>query len=294
MQNHHYISSGVLDLEVIHDIFKDQKVLALSDESRVNIQKSRTYLNNKIKESDTPVYGINTGFGALCNVKITSEKLTELQENLVRSHACGTGDRVSKQVIKLMLLLKIQSLSYGNSGVAIETVERLIELYNNDFLPVIYEQGSLGASGDLAPLAHLALPLIGDGEVYFEGSVISGEELLDKMNWEPVKLQSKEGLALLNGTQFMSAHGVYALMEAYKLSYMADLIKPILPYFVILTASSSSFPKVYHLELCYLDNKPLRLQLMVKRDGLTEQDLRKHPGTPVHKLQVKNHCYKVQ
>jgi len=224
MQNHHYISSGVLDLEVIHDIFKDQKVLALSDESRVNIHKSRTYLNNKIKESDTPVYGINTGFGALCNVKITSEKLTELQENLVRSHACGTGDRVSKQLIKLMLLLKIQSLSYGNSGVAIETVERLIDLYNNDFLPVIYEQGSLGASGDLAPLAHLALPLIGDGEVYFEGSVISGKELLDKMNWEPVKLQSKEGLALLNGTQFMSAHGVYALLKAYKLSYMADLI----------------------------------------------------------------------
>ncbi len=224
MQNHHYISSAVLDLEVIHDILKNDRKLALSDESRLNIIKSREYLNNKIKESDRPVYGINTGFGALCNVKITSEKLTELQENLVRSHACGTGDKVSKTVIKLMLLLKIQSLSYGNSGVALETVERLIELYNNNILPVIYEQGSLGASGDLAPLAHLALPLIGDGEVYFEGNVISGGELLEKMNWEPVKLQSKEGLALLNGTQFMSAHGVYALLKAYKLSYMADLI----------------------------------------------------------------------
>ena len=224
MPDHHYISSAVLDLEVIHDILKNEKKLALSDESRLNIQKSRDYLNNKIKQSDAPVYGINTGFGALCNVKITSEKLTELQENLVRSHACGTGDTVSKPVIRLMLLLKIQSLSYGNSGVALETVERLVELYNNDILPVIYEQGSLGASGDLAPLAHLALPLIGDGEVYFEGSIISGEELLKKMNWEPVKLQSKEGLALLNGTQFMSAHGVYALLKAYKLSYMADLI----------------------------------------------------------------------
>ncbi|CAL66473.1 histidine ammonia-lyase [Christiangramia forsetii] len=224
MQDHHYISSAVLDLEVIHDILKNRKKLALSDESRVNIEKSRTYLNNKIKASDAPVYGINTGFGALCNVKITPEKLTELQENLVRSHACGTGDSVSKPVIKLMLLLKIQSLSYGNSGVALETVERLIDLYNNDFLPVIYEQGSLGASGDLAPLAHLALPLIGDGEVHFEDSVISGAELLEKMNWNPVKLQSKEGLALLNGTQFMSAHGVYALLKAYKLSYMADLI----------------------------------------------------------------------
>ncbi|MDR5590159.1 histidine ammonia-lyase [Christiangramia sp. SM2212] len=224
MQNHHYISTAVLDLEVIHDIIKNNKKLALSDESRLNIEKSRQYLNDKIKTSDVPVYGINTGFGALCNVKITSEKLTELQENLVRSHACGTGDKVSKPVIKLMLLLKIQSLSYGNSGVALETVERLIELYNNNFLPVIYEQGSLGASGDLAPLAHLALPLIGDGEVYFENSVLTGSELLEKMNWEPIKLQSKEGLALLNGTQFMSAHGVYALLKAYKLSYMADLI----------------------------------------------------------------------
>ncbi|MGA8854856.1 MAG: histidine ammonia-lyase [Christiangramia sp.] len=224
MQSHHYVSSAVLDLEVIHDILKNKKKLALSDESRVNIEKSRKYLDNKIKESDKPVYGINTGFGALCNVKITSEKLTELQENLVRSHACGTGDMVSKPVIKLMLLLKIQSLSYGNSGVALETVERLIDLYNNEILPVIYEQGSLGASGDLAPLAHLALPLIGDGEVYVDGAVITGEELLKKMNWEPLRLQSKEGLALLNGTQFMSAHGVYALLKAYKLSYMADLI----------------------------------------------------------------------
>lgn len=224
MQSHHYISSAVLDIEVIHDIIKSGKKLALSDESRLNIEKSRKYLNDKIRESDTPVYGINTGFGALCNVKITSEKLTELQENLVRSHACGTGDKVSKPVIRLMLLLKIQSLSYGNSGVALQTVERLIDFYNEDILPVIYEQGSLGASGDLAPLAHLALPLIGDGEVYFEDRVISGEELLKLKGWEPVKLQSKEGLALLNGTQFMSAHGVYALLKSYKLSYMADLI----------------------------------------------------------------------
>jgi len=224
MQHHHYISSEVLDLQVINDILKNRKKLALSDEARLNINKSRAYLNNKIKSSNVPVYGINTGFGALCNVKITSEKLTELQENLVRSHACGTGDLVAKPVIRLMLLLKIQSLSYGNSGVALETVERLIELYNNDFLPVIYEQGSLGASGDLAPLAHLALPLIGDGEVYYQDSIIPGGKLLEKMNWKPLKLQSKEGLALLNGTQFMSAHGVYALMEAYKLSYMADLI----------------------------------------------------------------------
>lgn len=224
MQTHHYISSAVLDLEVIYDILKSGKKLELSDEAHLNIEKSRKYLNNKIKESDKPVYGINTGFGALCNVKITTEKLTELQENLVRSHACGTGELVSRPVVKLMLLLKIQSLSYGNSGVSLETVERLIDFFNNDIFPLVYEQGSLGASGDLAPLAHLALPLIGDGEVFYQDEILSGEELLKRMNWEPVKLQSKEGLALLNGTQFMSAHAVYALLKAYKLSYMADLI----------------------------------------------------------------------
>ncbi|WP_037321192.1 histidine ammonia-lyase [Salegentibacter sp. Hel_I_6] len=224
MQSHHYICSAILDLETIEDILVNKKKLALSEEAESNIERSRKYLNKKITESNTPVYGINTGFGALCNVKISPGKLTELQENLVKSHACGTGDKVNKEIIKLMLLLKIQSLSYGNSGVALDTVLRLIDFYNFDILPVIYEQGSLGASGDLAPLAHLALPLIGEGEVYFENSIISGKELLKLKGWEPLQLQSKEGLALLNGTQFMSAHGVYTLLKCYKLSYLADLI----------------------------------------------------------------------
>jgi len=219
-----YISSAVLDLHIIHEILQENKKLELSEEARVNIEKSRNYLNEKIKIHNLPIYGINTGFGSLCNVKISTENLTHLQENLVMSHACGTGDVVAKPIIKLMLLLKIQSLSYGNSGVALETVNRLIELYNNDILPVIFEQGSLGASGDLAPLAHLALPLIGEGDVYFEGERISAAELLKKFGWTPLKLQSKEGLALLNGTQFMSAHGIYALLECYKLSYLADLV----------------------------------------------------------------------
>lgn len=227
MQTHHYISSAILDLDIIQDLIITGKKLALSDEAKLNIQKSRDYLDKKISESDAPVYGINTGFGALCNVKITSEKLTELQENLVKSHACGTGDQVIAPIVKLMLLLKIQSLSYGNSGIALDTVLRLIDFYNEDIIPIVYEQGSLGASGDLAPLAHLALPLIGKGEVIYKDEVITGAELLKRMNWDPITLQSKEGLALLNGTQFMSAHGVYALMNAYKLSYLADVISAI-------------------------------------------------------------------
>lgn len=224
MSEHHYISSSVLGLEDIQSIIRENKKLALSDEARVNIEKARKFLDKKIKENKAPVYGINTGFGSLCNVRISSENLTQLQENLVMSHACGTGERVSRIIIRLMLLLKVQSLSYGNSGVSLETVNRLIDFYNNDVLPVIYSQGSLGASGDLAPLAHLALPLLGKGEVYYDGEVLPAEKVLKKKGWKPLKLQSKEGLALLNGTQFMSAHGIYALLQSYKLSYWADLI----------------------------------------------------------------------
>lgn len=224
MSSHHYISSAVLDLQIIQEILQKKMKLELSEESRVNIEKSRKYLDNKIKQSDVPVYGINTGFGSLCNVMISNDHLTQLQENLVMSHACGTGALVSKPIIRLMLLLKIQSLSYGHSGIALETVQRLIDFYNEDILPVVYEQGSLGASGDLAPLAHLSLPLLGKGEVYFEGERVSAASVLEKYNWEPIQLQSKEGLALLNGTQFMSAHGVYALIQSYKLCYLADLV----------------------------------------------------------------------
>ncbi len=227
MQDTHYISSEILDLELIKDILDNHKKLDLSEEAQLNIDKSREYLVNKIKDNETPVYGINTGFGSLCNVKITSDNLSKLQENLVMSHACGTGEFVPKPIIKLMLLLKIQSLSYGYSGVQLETVKRLIDFYNNDILPVIYNQGSLGASGDLAPLAHLSLPLLGKGEVYYGGERLASEKILKKFNWEPIKLQAKEGLALLNGTQFMSAYGVYCLLKSYKLSYLADLISAI-------------------------------------------------------------------
>ncbi|MFC6876983.1 histidine ammonia-lyase [Flavobacterium myungsuense] len=227
MDNFHYISSEVLNLETIHQIITYHKSIALSEEAKINIQKCREYLDNKMTSQDSPIYGINTGFGSLCNVKISNENLSQLQENLVKSHACGTGNEVPQAIVKLMLLLKIQSLSYGYSGVQLETVERLIEFYNHDILPVVFEQGSLGASGDLAPLAHLSLPLIGLGEVNFEGNRVSSIEVLKHFNWEPIVLQSKEGLALLNGTQFMSAYGSHILMKAVKYCYIADLIAAI-------------------------------------------------------------------
>jgi len=224
METHHYISTDVVSLDLLSDIIFSDKKLALSEEARINIRKCREYLDRKMDAQTDPIYGINTGFGSLYNIKIENNDLSKLQENLVRSHACGAGAEVPKEIVRLMLLLKIQSLSYGNSGVQIETVERLIDFYNEDVLPVIYEQGSLGASGDLAPLAHLSLPLIGEGEVWFDGKKQNSADVLKHFGWDPIRLQSKEGLALLNGTQFMLAYGAHVLIRANKLSYLSDLI----------------------------------------------------------------------
>jgi histidine ammonia-lyase len=224
MNTFHYIDSTSLDLSKIQEIISSDKKIALSESAIQKIEKCRAYLDEKTKSISKPIYGINTGFGALYNVKIDDNNLQKLQENLVMSHACGTGDEVPKEIVKLMILFKIQALSYGHSGVQLATVKRLIDFYNNDIIPVIFTQGSLGASGDLSPLAHLSLPLIGLGKVYYKDAIISSEELLKIFYWDKIKLQSKEGLALLNGTQFMSAYGIYSLLKTYKLSYLADVI----------------------------------------------------------------------
>lgn len=218
------ISSKILLLKDIASIISENKKLKLSEECVQKIENCRNFLNKKVNTLENPIYGINTGFGSLYNIKISNENLTQLQENLVKSHACGTGSEVPQSIIKLMLLLKIQSLSYGYSGVQLNTVLRLIDFYNHDILPIVFTQGSLGASGDLAPLAHLSLPLIGLGEVFYKGSKQAAQKVLHDMQWKPIKLQSKEGLALLNGTQFMSAYGVHILLKANKLSYLSDLI----------------------------------------------------------------------
>jgi len=227
MDNIYYISSEILNLETLQEIISQDKKLALSEATIANIEKCRTYLDEKMASQETPIYGINTGFGSLCNVVISNDNLSKLQENLVKSHACGTGEEVPHEIVKIMLLLKIQSLSYGNSGVQLITVQRLVDFYNHDILPVVYSQGSLGASGDLAPLAHMSLPLLGEGEVYLDGFRQPAKKVLEKFGWEPIVLQSKEGLALLNGTQFMSSYGCYILLKATKYSYLADVISAI-------------------------------------------------------------------
>ncbi|MDD7318248.1 MAG: histidine ammonia-lyase [Prevotella sp.] len=220
----HKISAEHLSIERVGEIVYNDYEIELSDDAKQRIERCRNYLDEKIARNPEPVYGVTTGFGSLCNVSISKDQLTQLQINLIKSHACGTGERVPNDVVKIMLLLKIQSLSYGYSGCKLDTVQRLVDFFNNGVYPVVYRQGSLGASGDLVPLAHLCLPLIGLGEVEYEGSVISGEEMLRRRNWSPIELASKEGLALLNGTQNMSSFAVWALLQAYRLSDWADRI----------------------------------------------------------------------
>ena len=220
----YYIGAEPLTYEVIERLLHDHTPLGLSEEVKARIQHCRDYLDNKVKESDVPLYGITTGFGSLCNCNISPDELSTLQENLVKSHSCSVGTEVNHDIVRLMLMLKTYALSLGYSGVQVATVQRIIDFYNNDILPVVYDRGSLGASGDLAPLANLFLPLIGYGEVYYKGERRKAADVLDQLGWEPVKLHSKEGLALLNGTQFMSSNGVYALLRAFRLSRKADII----------------------------------------------------------------------
>ena len=220
----HKISAELLSIEQIGEIVYGGYKIELSDDAQRRISECRKYLDKKIEESTVPIYGVTTGFGSLCNVSIGSDYLAQLQINLMMSHACGTGDRVPNDIVKIMLLLKIQSLSYGFSGCQLATVNRLIDFFNNDVYPIVYMQGSLGASGDLVPLAHLSLPLVGLGEVEYKGKVLTSVELLKKFKWQPIQLASKEGLALLNGTQNMGAFAVWSLLQSQRLSKWADKI----------------------------------------------------------------------
>ncbi len=213
-----------LHFSQVKDLLDFNQKVSITFDAHEKIMACRSFLDSKMEDKGGLYYGINTGFGFMQNVKIDAGQIEQLQYNLLVSHACGLGELVPKDIIKLMLMLKIKSLSYGNSGVQIDTVIRLMDMFNEDVLPVIYTQGSLGASGDLAPLSHMSLPLIGLGEVYHEGKTMPSADVMRRFGWKPIQLQSKEGLALINGTQFMSAYGLYCLKKAEHLLEMADLI----------------------------------------------------------------------
>ena len=218
------LDSKWLDFNQVKNLLDYRQQVSITFDAHERIIKCRQYLDDKLKKSDELFYGVNTGFGFLQNVRIDRSSIEKLQHNLLTSHSCGMGDDVPKDIIRLMLMLKIKSLSYGYSGVQIDTVKRLMDMFNNDVLPVIYTQGSLGASGDLAPLSHLSLPLIGLGEVYYKNEKRKVEDVWNELEWSNIHLQSKEGLALINGTQFMSAYGMFCLKKAEHLIKMADLI----------------------------------------------------------------------
>lgn len=224
MEKQHLISNKTVTLKDLSRVIQNTMYLGLADEAREKIINCRNYLDAKIKDATEPLYGINTGFGSLYKTNIAKEDLEKLQENLVMSHACGTGPEIPEGIVRLMLFTKIQSLSYGHSGVQVETVERLIDLFNEKAYPVVYEMGSLGASGDLVPLAHLVLPLLGLGLVNQKGKIISGEEYLKLRNLEPHHLKAKEGLALLNGTQFMSSYASWCVWHATRIMKLSNMV----------------------------------------------------------------------
>jgi len=217
MEEFFTISSQPLALSQVKKFLDEKARLRLSEEARQKVLRCREYLDRKVSRTEDLFYGINTGFGSLCNVRISDEELDDLQINLVKSHACGMGDEAPESIVRLMLLLKIRSLSFGYSGVQLTTVQRLVDFFNEGVTPVVYQLGSLGASGDLAPLAHLGLPLLGLGEVRYRGEKRPSAEVLEALGWAPVQLKEKEGLALLNGTQFSAAYLLHAVLEATRL-----------------------------------------------------------------------------
>jgi histidine ammonia-lyase len=221
---HHPIGTVGLELSELAHILNSGTPIGLSTEAVAAIKRSHAYLSNKLKQSDAPIYGVNTGFGSLYDRSIAKKDLAQLQKNLVMSHACGSGDPVPSEIVRAMLVLKVQNMAFGHSAVAPATVQRLVDMYNADMLPVVYERGSLGASGDLAPLAHLSLPLLGLGEVVLAGKRMSSAQALKKLGWKPLELGPKEGLALLNGTQFMNAYASLLTLKATRLAQLADII----------------------------------------------------------------------
>ena len=219
------LETASLTMDDVATVVQNPKLqIHLSESEVTNLQKCRNYLEANLKVSSSPIYGINTGFGAMEKVRIGKENLEKLQYNLIRSHACGMGEEVPEEVVRLMIFLKIKALSKGYSGTSVETVQRLVDFFNHHIHPVVYTQGSLGASGDLAPLAHMSIALIGEGEVNYQGKRRQTAEVLQELAWSPIHLQSKEGLALLNGTQFMQAYGLYLLFEARKYWQLANQI----------------------------------------------------------------------
>lgn len=211
------------DLAQLDRAWENRLSVEITDAVWSRVQASRERIE-KISAGDAAVYGVNTGFGHLCTKRIDASQIDQLQHNLVISHAVGVGPNAPDAIVRFMMLLKVQALAFGYSGVRCETVRRLVEFINHDFLPIVPTQGSLGASGDLAPLAHMVLPLLGIGNVRCKGREMPATEALKQLQSDPLVLSSKEGLALINGTQFMLAYAAAMVVRARRLVKQADIL----------------------------------------------------------------------
>ncbi len=218
------IGKDTLSIEALEGLASGYTALEFPDKTRKKVEKARKRLEERLRDASKPIYGVNTGFGSLCHTVIPDEKLQDLQTNLLLSHACGTGDHLPSRVVRLMLAFKAIGLAYGNSGVRPELIERLSFFHEEDILPRVPEKGSLGASGDLAPLAHLSLPLIGRGELLYRHRELPTGKVMVDHGLSPLRLEAKEGLALLNGTQFMSAVGGEVLTRLKRSARLADKV----------------------------------------------------------------------
>lgn len=222
-KNIFYFGEGFLTAGIALSIAKGKLKGEIPGTTRKKIRSSYSVVANIVEKGD-PVYGINTGFGPLCTTKISKAEVKVLQTNILKSHSVGVGAPIEKEIAKVMMVLKIHSLAKGYSGIAETTLDRILWHVDNDVVPVVPSQGSVGASGDLAPLSHLFLPLIGLGKVYYKGQVMHTAEMLKKVGFQPLELGPKEGLALINGTQFIAAHAVKVIDKMQSCLTQADII----------------------------------------------------------------------
>ncbi len=212
-----------LNLESFVKVARDKEKVVIANSAKEAVEKARQYVD-EIAKGKKPIYGINTGFGKLSDVLIKCEDVERLQKNLLMSHACGVGEPLDQEIVRGMMVLRINALIKGYSGIRLETIEKLLELLNLDIIPVVFEKGSLGASGDLAPLSHMSLPLLGLGEVFYQGKRMATETCFQLTKVTPLsELKAKEGLSLINGTQAMNARGALILYDAFRLEKLATL-----------------------------------------------------------------------
>ena len=247
-----FLTGKDLNLKDLIDLgFKNAKVV-LSEEAKEKVVKGRQVVD-RIVEENRVVYGVTTGFGQFADVVIPKEDVEQLQYNLIRSHAAGVGDYLSEEIARMLMVLRANVLAKGRSGISLEALELLIEMINREVYPLIPEKGSVGASGDLAPLAHLALVLIGEGKARIKDFEGSGKEVLEIVGLKPIRLKAKEGLALINGTQVMTAIGALALYKAKNLIKHADLIGAL--SLEALKGTRTAFDERIHKERLYKGQK---------------------------------------